>query len=199
MRAGQVRRLPLAGREAMRALVGRVGEPERLGARVHELDEGRGRARDVLGDRHRGIVGRRDHHRLQQLTEREGLALREVDLGAADAARPRRGAHRRVECERTVAHPLHGEEHRHHLRHRGGWPALVRVVLREDRTAVGVHDDVGHRRRRLAREERARRRPDQHRRGRRHLAHHLPPPLNRRPLPGAPLRSRAPRAPHAAE
>ena len=47
---------------------------------VHHQDECLGRAREVFGDRYRGVIGRMHDDRLHHVVERESFALLEVDL-----------------------------------------------------------------------------------------------------------------------
>jgi hypothetical protein len=145
---------------------------------------GRPSTGDVLGDGHRRIVRRGDHDRLQHLAERERLALREIDLRAADAARPRGRIDRLVERRRPGPHALHRDQDGHHLRHRRGRPVLVRLVLGKHRPRVGVHHDPRDGRRRR---DPGRRLPTHDRRGQRRQHHppHPLPPLRGRRAPAA--------------
>ena len=60
-----------------------AGHAQFPGSLVHEINERLRGAGDLFGERHRGVVGRLDHQRVQHLVNRERFLVRKPYLRTA--------------------------------------------------------------------------------------------------------------------
>ena len=119
------------------------GHAELLGARVHLVDEGVHRARDVFGERHRGVVGRLEQERVEELVDADPLPLdqpeprdaRDLSAGGLLADRDDVGEVR----------ALDHQERGHDLRDARDRPALVAVQGEQHLPGVEIREDRGRR------------------------------------------------------
>jgi hypothetical protein len=118
-----------------------VGQAQRLGTLVHQLDEGLLRAGDALGQHEAGVVAGLDDDAPDQVLDLHPRVDLHEHLGAAHL--PGVAADRQLVGQRQLARLdlLEHDVHRHDLAHRGGRQAAVGVLGVEHRLGVEVDDD----------------------------------------------------------
>ena len=133
---------PAVGRrEAVGRAEGAVRHAELARLGVHLGDEGVDGAGGGTGQGVGGIVGRLDHHGVDQLLDGEFLVLLQPDLGATHLGVRRDGLDDGVEGEGAFGEVVvqHGEGHQ--LGHARGRAGVVRVVFEKHVAGGGIEDD----------------------------------------------------------
>ena len=126
--------------EAVRGAEGRVRHAELARLGIHQFDKGGDGAGGKTSERASGIVGRLDHHRVDQLFDGKRLARVEVNLGAADIVLID-DADRRAERQAAGGQLVvqHSESHEfHHARGRAG---VVGAIFEQDFAGARVDHD----------------------------------------------------------
>ena len=116
-------------------------EAEFRGLIVHQVNKGISTTGHVLGQGRGGIIGRVNHHRLQEVFDGKGFPLFEVDLRAAHLGGPTRRGYHVAELEAAIPHPLHDEQCGHHLDHRGRRPRDMVVFFEQHLAGPRLHED----------------------------------------------------------
>lgn len=119
-----------------------VRHPDFLGLGVHLFDEDRDGTGGDAGKSVRGVVGRLDHHGVDEFFDRESLTRVEVHLGATHVCVGGIDADGGFERKRATLEAIGEHRERHELGHAGGRREFVGVVLEQDIAAGGVEDDV---------------------------------------------------------
>lgn len=117
--------------------------PQRSGAGVHLLHEGRLAAAHQLGHSHGRVVGGGDADGLYHLVQRKMLPRLEPDLTAAHMIGVLTDRHRRLHRQPPVVDGLEGEEQGHDLGDGGDGHPLVGVLLVEHPAAALLDEDGG--------------------------------------------------------
>ena len=102
----------------------------------HEAGECIDGTRDVLSDGHRRVVARMEHHAIEQLAQRDFIALFEPERRAFRASRVRADLHDIVEVAL-----FERDDQRHDFRRARREPAVSHVALIEHAPRLRLHDD----------------------------------------------------------
>ncbi len=97
-------------------------------------------ARQMFGQRHGAVVGRRHGHRFQHFFHRHLLIFLQVNLASPLAGSPSGGRHRLVQRNLAAVQRLHHQQHSHHFGDAGRLPRLIGVFFVEH-LPVLVHQD----------------------------------------------------------
>ena len=119
---------------------------------------------DMLCQRARAVVCRRNHHRLEHLRQRQLLVFLQIDLTSALCRRGSRGRHHIVPTDSAVFECLHHQQQRHHLRHACRTQLFVGIVLIQYLARRFFHQNARRRGKlQLRRPSRLRHQPQRHR------------------------------------
>jgi hypothetical protein len=113
-----------------------------FGGGGHPAGEGILRTADVLGDRHRDVVGRLGHQRADRVFDRDRLSRAEAELGGRLFGGVARDGETAVHRHPPLPEFLEEDEQGHHLGQRGGMARRI-GVLGEQNPAGLVVDHVG--------------------------------------------------------
>ena len=133
--AGDERKIACRGQRLFAFAVQSVGVDERrvraaefAGARVHPLDKGGFRARQMLRHCNRTVVRRADRNRLEHFIQRQLLARLQPDLRAAHRAGVLAAGYHRVQRHFAALERFHRQQHGHNFCHRRRLQLFVGVV-----------------------------------------------------------------------
>ena len=123
-----------------------LGHAQLLRAAVHALDEDLLAAAEMLGHRHRAVVGRYHGDAFEHLVHAHLLALLQIDAASAEGGRPRAGRDGVFKADPAALNVLDDQQQRHHLCHARGGTALVRALLVEQFAGLLFHQHGARRR-----------------------------------------------------